>query len=137
MIWSFVYNNHLCLKNIDSSFILKKTCRIYLVGVAYSTEMAYIGSFKRNSKCAGSRVVCIADVPDGGIVNYGRNITNGKVQCHHLPKSQKLSMHLHRPVLRCLNISSIIYFLINKIGMYASKCIFVHQNIQLMNYILS
>lgn len=68
--------------------------------------------------------LCIANIPDGGIVNYGRNITNGKVQCHHLAKSQKLRMRLHRPVLRCLNMCSIIYFLIYKIGMYASKYMF-------------
>lgn len=60
--------------------------------------MENIGFFKRSSEGAGSRVVCIANIRGGGVVNYGRNITNGEVQYHHLPKSQQLRMRLHRPV---------------------------------------
>lgn len=43
------------------------------------------------------------------VVNYGRNITYGKVKCQQLPKYQQPRMRLHRPDVRCINMSSLIY----------------------------
>lgn len=45
-----------------------------------------------------------------GVVTYGRNITYGKVKCQQLPKYQQPRMRLHRPDVRCINMSSLIYF---------------------------